>query len=107
MPIFGPLMSGPNPGEVVLMIKTVASGTNDTRQLFHFSIAPMVDGIKGSETVFPIPDYQSGHYETVTMEGLEQGRSYVFFAVAANIYGRSEPSYSSSIILQGLKYNCY
>ena len=101
MPIIGALMSGPNPGDVTIMIRTVASGINDTQQNFRFITAPMTGGVKGSEIVFPFPDYESGRFETVTIENLQQGKTYIFCAVAANIFGRSEPSYSPSVVLQG------
>ena len=101
MPIIGALMSGPNPGDVTIMIRTVASGINDTQQDFRFIIAPMIDGVKGSEIMFPFPDYQSGHFETVTIENLQRGKSYIFCAVAANIFARLELAYSPAIILQG------
>lgn len=104
-PTFGPLMSGPNPGEVTIMIRTVASGINDTEQGFRFIVAPVIGGVKGSEIAFPFPDYQSGQFETVIIENLEQGKSYIFYAVAANIFARSEPAYSPSITLQGLSCN--
>lgn len=105
MPIIGALMSGSNPGDVTIMIRTVASGINDTQQDFRFIIAPIIDGVKGSELVFPFPDYQSGHFETLYIENLQRGKTYIFCAVAANMFARSEPSYSTSIVLQGLSCN--
>lgn len=105
MPTIGALMSGPNLGDVTIMIRTVASGINNTQQNFRFIIAPMTGGVKGSEIVFPFPDYQSGHFETVTIENLPQGKSYIFYVAAANIFARSEPSYSPLVVLQGLSCN--
>ena len=101
VPNFGPLMSGPNTGEVVVMIKTVASGVNSSQHRFHFILTPIAGGIKEEEIDFPFPDYQSGQFVTVMVQGLQQGKNYIFRGVAANIFGRSEPAYSTSILLEG------
>ena len=101
MPTFGALMSIPNSMDVTMMIRTVSSGVNDTHQQFGFIITPIVNGVRGDDRIFPIPNYQNGHFETVVLDGLEEGGSYIFSAEAMNIFGRSEPVYSSSISLEG------
>ena len=102
MPNFGTLMSGPNAGEVAVMIKTVASGVNSSQHRFRFIITPIASGITGEEMDFPFPDYQSGQFETILVQGLQRGKNYIFSGVSANIFGRSEAAYSASILLEGL-----
>ena len=102
MPNFGALVSGPNAGEVAIMIKTVASGVNSLQHRFNFIITPIAGGINEEERDFPFPDYQSGQFETILVQGLQQGKNYIFSGVAANVFGRSEPAYSPSILLEGL-----
>ena len=102
MPNFGTLLSGPNAGEVAVMMKTIASGVNSSQHRFRFIITPIAAGIAGEEVHFPFPDYQSGQFETILVQGLQQGKNYIFSGVAASIFGRSEPAYSTSIFLEGL-----
>lgn len=101
MPTFGTLMSKPNDSEVTMTIRTVASGINDPEQLFKFVIVPICEGVEEAGLEYPFPDYQSGQFERVVVEAVEKGGSYVFRAVATNIFGSSEPAYSPAIILQG------
>ena len=96
MPMFGTVESS-STGEVTITIRTVASGVNDPHHQFRFIIAPIADGVKGHEIEYPFPGYQSGHFETVIIERLEQGESYIFSAIATNAFGNSEPAYSASI----------
>ena len=94
-------MYGSHPDSVNLTIKTVASGVNETKHRFQFIITPIVDGARGSERVFALPNYQSGHFETIEVGGLERDGSYIFSVVAMNIFGMSKQVYSASIILEG------
>ena len=102
MPTFGTLMSKPNDSEVTMTIKTVASGIDDSDQHFKFIIVPICEGVEEEAIEFPFPDYQSGQFERVVIKAVEKGGSYVFRAVAKNIFGSSEPAYSPSIVLQGV-----
>ena len=90
------------------MIRAVASGVSDPQQQFRFLITPIADGVEEMEIEFSFPDYQSGQYEVVLVESLQQGRSYIFSGVAVNIFGRSELAYSTTIVLEGLNtYKTY
>ena len=95
-------MSGPDTGEVAIMIKTVASGVNSSQHRFRFIVTPITNGVKERELEFPFPNYQSGQFETVLVQGLQQGRNYIFSGVAVNVFGRSDSAYSASILLEGL-----
>ena len=61
-------------------------------------ITPINDGIEG-ESVFHLSvNYQSGSFETIVIDGLEEGESYVFNATAVNMYGSSLPTTSISVL---------
>ena len=93
-PTFGVLTSGPNPGEVTIQIKTIASGVGSLSQGFQFNIIPVRDGVKESTRVFVLNDYQSGDLEKITVHDLLGGQSYVLKATAVNHYGTSDTATS-------------
>ena len=94
---FGDVNSGPGAGEVTLEVKTVASGVDNPSQGFRFIITPVLDG----EVLDPIPfdsfEYQSGTFESITVSGLEPGRTYSFSATAMNTFGTSSSTNSPSV----------
>ena len=96
-PVFGNLMSGPNAGEVTIMIKTVASGVDSPSQVFQFVITPVLDGIEGDSISYPFHNYQSNTFQALTVSGLKQEESYTFNATAINVFGASEPATSAEI----------
>ena len=91
------MASGPRSGEVTLEIKTVASGVNNPDQEFRFVITPEIDGDTLNPIRFDFPNYQSGVLESITVRGLEQGRSYIFIATAMNNFGESSLVISRSV----------
>ena len=97
MPMFGDLLYGPGAGEVTVTIKTVASGVEDTSQVFWFVITPHTDTTEGNTVPHFIPNYQSGTFETIIVGGLEQGEEYRFNATAANMFGASQVATSNFI----------
>ena len=96
---------GPNPGEVTIQIKTIASGVDDPSQGFQFNIIPVRDGIEGNVKEFPLGNYQSGEFETLVVRELEQGQSYTFSATAMNFYGSSEVQ-NSAFVTAGKCADC-
>ena len=90
-------MSGPSMGEVTLQIKTVASGVNDSVQGFRFVITPVLDGDVLEVIPFDFPNYQSGELESITVRGLEPGRSYTFSVTAMNTFGTSDATNSPPV----------
>ena len=96
-PSFGELTPGPNPGEVTIQIKTVASGVDSPSQGFQFNIIPVQNGNEGNVREFPRGNYQSGEFETLVVRELEQGQHYTFSATAMNFYGTSDVQNSASI----------
>ena len=88
-PQFGDVEPGSRVGEITLEIKTVASGVGSASQRFQFIITPVLDGNILDPISYDKFDYQSGEFESVTVTGLEPGRSYTFSATAMNIFGMS------------------
>lgn len=108
-PSFGELMSGSQAGQVVIQIKTVASGVSDpAAQGFEFIIYPVINGIHGNRLRFSRPNYQSNMFEAITISDLMPGQSYTFSATAMNTFGESTPVNSAPVktgtckIVQGL-----
>ena len=102
-PQFGDIVSGPGSGEVTLEIKTVTSGVDDPNQEFRFVITPVLDGKTLGPIRFDFPNYQSGVLESISVNGLEPGKSYAFSAVAINRFGASSPA-SSRFVHAGMLY---
>ena len=96
-PQFGNIASGPGTGQVTLEIKTVSSGVDSPDQEFQFIITPELDGNTLSPLRFDFPYYQSGVLESITISGLEPGRSYFFSATAMNKFGTSFPRNSPPV----------
>ena len=61
-------------------------------------IIPISDGIEAESVSHFSMNYQSGSFETIIVEGLEEGESYVFNATAVNMYGSSLPTTSMSVL---------
>ena len=99
------MTSGPNPGEVTIQIKTIASGVDHPSQGFQFNIIPVRNGIEGNVREFPRGNYQSGEFETLVVRELEQGQSYTFSATAMNFYGTSEVQ-NSAFVTTGKRADC-
>ena len=85
---------GLNEGEVIIQIKTVASGVDGTFRQFQFNIVPVLGGVKGEERECVRNEYVSGRFETVTISDLEPGQSYTFSATAMNSFGNSRTANS-------------
>ena len=100
-PVFGHLQPGPKGGQITLPIQSPTSGIDrnfSDSEVFWFVITPVNDGIEG-ESVFHLSmDYQSGTFQTIIVDGLEEGESYVFNATAVNMYGSSLPTTSISVL---------
>ena len=97
-PSFSELTAGPDPGQVTIQIKTVASGLSDRdARGFEFVLIPILDGVLGNELRFPRPNYQSGTLETITISNLSPGQSYKFIATAVNFFGISSPANSVAV----------
>ena len=103
MPVFGDIMSGPNAGEITITVMTPASGTNGQfSQVFWFFVTPIHEGIKGDSVSHLSLNYQSGTFETIVINGLEEGENYTFNVTATNVYGSSQAATSQSVsILAG------
>ena len=103
---FGDMNSGPATGEVTLEVKTVTSGVDNQNQDFRFIITPVLDG----EDLDPIPfdsfEYHSGTFESITVSGLEPGRTYSFSATAMNVYGTSS-STNSPLVSAGMSLTLF
>ena len=97
-PIFGDLISGPNAGEVTIIIKTAASGVDNPSQAFWFVITPVLDGVEGDSMPYLFLNYQSGTSVTIVVSGLEDGENYKFNATSLNFFGSSEPVTSTSVL---------
>ena len=96
-PQFGDsIVSGPGSGEVTLEIKTIASGVDHPNQEFRFVITPVLDGKILDPIQFDFPNYQSGVLVSISVNGLEPGKSYTFSATAMNMFGVSGPASSHS-----------
>ena len=107
MPSFGKLSSGPDPGQITVQIKTIASGVSDpAAQRFAFVIVPVFDGTPGNEMRFPLPNYQSNMFETITIRDLIPGQSYTFSATAVSDLGISVPV-NSAPVQSGTHNNVY
>ena len=77
---------------------TPASGINGNfAEVFWFFVTPIHEGIKGDSVPHLSLNYQSGTFETIVIDRLEEGESYTFNATAANIFGRSQAVTSMSI----------
>ena len=98
-PSFGELSSGPDPGQVTIQIKTIASGVSDpAAQRFAFVIVPVLNGgTPGNEIRFHLPNYQSNMFETITVSNLLPGESYTFSATAMSDLGMSAMEYSAPV----------
>ena len=96
-PSFGELTPGPDPGEVTIQIKTIASGVSSLSQRFQFNIIPVRDGVEETLQEFVRNDYQSGEFETITVRDLVPGENYTFNATAINFYGTSDAAISRLI----------
>ena len=100
-PIFGHLQPGPKGGEITFSIQSPTSGIDrnfSDSEVFWFVITPIHDGIEGESVSHLSMNYQSGSIETVVIDGLEEGESYVFNATAVNMYGSSLPTTSTSVL---------
>ena len=98
-PVFGYLVSGPKGGEITLTVQSPVSGIDEQfSEVFWFVITPTQDGIEGESISHLSVNYQSGTFETIVIDGLEEGESYMFNATAANMYGSSLTSTSISIL---------
>jgi hypothetical protein len=97
-PQFGNVVSGSRIGEVVLEIKTVASGVDNPNQAFRFIITPVLDVNVLEPISYDKFDYMSGELESITVSGLEPGRSYTFSATAMNRFGTSDVANSPPVL---------
>ena len=97
MPEVGALMSGPDIGQVTLLIQTAASGVNNSLQGFHFIITPVQDGQTLDGIQYFFPDYQSGTSVPISVSGLDEGKDYSFCVTAVNVFGTSESTKSASV----------
>ena len=61
-------------------------------------IIPIHDGIEGQNVSHHSLNYQSGTFETIAIDGLEEGEIYTFNAAAANMYGNSLRAMSISVL---------
>ena len=101
-PTFGDLISGPRDTDVMVEIKTVASGVEQgSQEPFQFNIAPVRNGMEEMPQMFMRNDYESGTLVMVTVEGLTAGETYTFSATAENRYGVSEVANSRFITIEG------
>ena len=92
-------MSGPNAGEITIIVMTAASGINGQFSgLFWFVITPVHEGINGDNIPHLSLNYQSGTFETIIIDKLKEGESYTFNATATNVYGSSQAAISVSIL---------
>ena len=90
VPSFGELTPGPDPGQVSIQIKTVASGVSDpAAQGFAFVIVPVLGITPGEGIRFPLPNYQSNMFETIIVRDLMPGQNYIFSATAVSDFGTS------------------
>ena len=96
-PQFGNVESGSRIGEVVLEIKTVASGVDNENQNFRFIIIPVLGVNVLDPILYDKFDYTSGELESITVRNLEPGRSYTFSATAMNIFGTSAAANSPPV----------
>ena len=99
-PVFGHLQSGPKGGQITLSIQSPTSGIDrqfSDPKVFWFVITPISDGIEGESVSHLSMNYQSGSFETIIVDRLEEGESYVFNATAVNMYGSSLPTTSTSV----------
>ena len=101
-PTFGDLISGPRHTDIMIQIKTVASGVEQgSQELFQFNIVPVRNGIEETPQMFMRNDYESGTFVTVTVERLTVGETYTFSATAENRHGVSEVANSRFITIGG------
>ena len=106
MPSFGDLTPGPDPGQVTIQIKTIASGVSDpAAQGFAFVIVPVLGITPGDGIRFPLPNYQSNMFETIIVRDLIPGESYTFSATAVNFFGKSAPE-NSAPLQAGIHTHC-
>ena len=100
-PLFGHLQPGPKGGQITFPIQSPTSGIDrnfSDSEVFWFVITPIHDGIEGESVYHLSINYQSSTFETIVVEGLEEGESYVFNATAVNMYGSSLPTISTSVL---------
>ena len=98
VPSFGELTPGPDPGQVSISIKTVASGVSDpAAQGFAFVIVPVLGSTPGEGIRFPLPNYQSNMFETIIVRDLMPDQSYTFSATAVSDFGTSVPENSAPV----------
>ena len=99
------IMSGS--GELIIQVKTVASGVNSPVQGFSFRITPTLSGIRQIEQQFAFPDYTSGDFVSITVAKLKPGLNYTFSATAVNVFGISEAATSPGMqIVPGTSGKC-
>ena len=92
-------MSGLSAGEITITVMTPTSGINGQFSgIFWFVITPVHERTKGDSVPHLFLSYQSGTFETIVIDGLEEGASYTFNATATNIYGSSQAATSVSIL---------
>ena len=60
---------------------------------------PIYDEIEGKSIPHLSLNYQTGTFETLVIDGLEEGESYMFNATAVNIYGSSLTATSISVLV--------
>ena len=97
-PSFGELTSGPNPGQVTIQIKTIASGVSDpAAQGFAFVIVPVLGSTPANGIRFPRPNYQSNMFETIMIGDLTPGETYTFSATAVSDFGVSTSGNSAPV----------
>ena len=61
-------------------------------------ITPIHDGNEVKSVSHLSLNYQSGTFETIVIDGLEEGERYMFNATAVNVYGSSLTATSISIL---------
>ena len=66
--------------------------------MFWFVITPIHNGIEGDSVSHLSMNYQSGTLDTIVIDGLEGGASYMFNATAVNMYGSSLTATSMSVL---------
>ena len=95
------MQSGPKGGQVTLSIQNPTYGIDrqfSDPEVFWFVITPINDGIEGESVSHLSMSYQNGSFETIIIDGLEEGESYVFNATAVNMHGSSLPTTSMSVL---------
>ena len=98
-PIIGELISGPGVGQITITVKFITLGINKSSEGFHFIVTPfLVDGTEEADSrKYFFPNYQSGTFVTIVVEGLMPEENYQFSVSAANMFGSSLPTLSAII----------